>query len=104
MSLTKRREPNMESSVKADLVCMRLADMTRAHPEQIEDKCSKCGETVGIYPSGQRILAQKPGTRIVCHICYVENISGYTAIMPALGALQETKESVSAVKGKPRAQ
>ncbi len=28
---------------KAALICMRLTDMERIHPLQIEDKCSKCG-------------------------------------------------------------
>jgi hypothetical protein len=55
------------------LICMRLADMKRVHPDQITDKCTRCGETVGIYPSGQRVLNLLPGQiEIVCHVCRPE--------------------------------
>jgi hypothetical protein len=52
------------------LIVMRLADMTRVHPHQDESRvCSRCGERVGIYPSGQRALAAVPDLEIVCHVC-----------------------------------
>jgi DNA-directed RNA polymerase subunit RPC12/RpoP len=51
------------------LITMRLADMRRVHPNQITGKCSRCGEEVGIYPSGQEALKKHKDLRIVCHIC-----------------------------------
>lgn len=62
------------SEPKKILICMRLADMHRVHPDQIEGKCSRCGEVVGIYPSGQRVLkAYPPGeVELECQICRSE--------------------------------
>ena len=44
------------------LVVMRLAEMRRIHPAQIESVCDGCGQKVGIYPSGQNIIAADPRT------------------------------------------
>ena len=55
--------------MSAFLVCMRLADMARVHPDQIEMKCSDCGETVGVYPSGQQVLRDLPDIPVVCQVC-----------------------------------
>jgi len=50
---------------------MRLEDMWRVHPLMSRDKrCSKCDAVVGIYPSGQKILSERPDVAIVCHRCY----------------------------------
>lgn len=73
----------------ACLVCMRLKDMTRVHPRQVEKQCSLCKETVGVYPSGQSVLATYPDTPIVCHVC---NEDGGLQIL-APGALLEPFES-----------
>jgi hypothetical protein len=51
------------------LICMRLADMVRVHPEQIERNCARCDAVVGIYPSGQIVLQECPAVEIVCHRC-----------------------------------
>jgi hypothetical protein len=52
------------------LVVMRLADMGRVHPGQDNSRvCSKCGERVGIYPSGQRALRNFPAMPVVCFVC-----------------------------------
>jgi hypothetical protein len=52
------------------LTVMRLKDMRRVHPEQIEGKCARCGEVVGIYPSGQKVMRDYPGqVELVCQIC-----------------------------------
>jgi hypothetical protein len=29
----------------------------------------KCGEAVGVYPSGQRALKANPGMAIICTVC-----------------------------------
>lgn len=56
---------------KSILTVMRLKDMARVHPEQIESKCARCGYVVGIYPSGQRMLAFfGDDIEIVCQACY----------------------------------
>jgi transcription elongation factor Elf1 len=55
--------------MKVELLVMRLADMERVHPDQITLNCSVCNHEVGVYPSGQRVLAQKHDVRIICQIC-----------------------------------
>lgn len=55
---------------KPMLVVMRLEDMWRRHPRQDNSRvCSKCGEKVGIYPSGQSALKADPTLAIVCNVC-----------------------------------
>jgi len=51
------------------LVCMRLNDMIVVHPDQIERQCHRCGEVVGIYPSGQMVLAASSRIDITCQVC-----------------------------------
>lgn len=51
------------------LVCMRLDDMRKVHPDQIERACSNCGQTVGVYPSGQQALKTYPTMPIICVVC-----------------------------------
>lgn len=77
---------------KPILIVMRLADMERVHPEQITDKCARCGEVVAVYPSGQRIMretAMLGGVELVCHICR----PSAAMMVPVPGALDEAKES-----------
>ena len=51
------------------LIVMRLADMKRVHPDQITTQCSKCGETVAVYPSGQKVMREIPDVELICQIC-----------------------------------
>lgn len=52
------------------LVAMRLVDMGKIHPYQDNSKaCSRCGQRVGIYPSGQNALKANPGMTIICADC-----------------------------------
>ena len=51
------------------LIVMRLKDMKRVHPDQIEATCSKCNEVVGVYPSGQRLMKEMPDIVLVCQVC-----------------------------------
>jgi hypothetical protein len=54
----------------ATLICMRLANMKRIHPKMTTDQvCSKCGEALGVYPSGQRALAAMPDLVLMCEVC-----------------------------------
>ena len=54
----------------SELIVMRLVDMYKRHPKQINDRvCSRCGAAVGIYPSGQEALAKDPELQIVCFYC-----------------------------------
>jgi hypothetical protein len=53
------------------LVCTRLVDMTTMHPNQIEKTCYKCGQLVGIYPTGQRALDRYPDMQIKCVNCAI---------------------------------
>ena len=74
------------------LLVMRLDDMLRVHPDQIESICSQCSQPVGIYPSGQTVL-KKYGTEmvdIVCSHCYV--LTKDAVLAP--GAREESTQSV----------
>jgi hypothetical protein len=54
----------------ATLIVMRLAEMRRVHPAMTTDRvCAACGHQVGIYPSGQRLIAAHPAMRILCSHC-----------------------------------
>jgi hypothetical protein len=69
------------------LVVMRLTEMHRIHPKQDNsEKCSQCGEPVGIYPSGQAALQLMPHMKIICNRCYRP---GPEPAMPAPGAIEE---------------
>ena len=70
------------------LLCMRMDERKRVHPQQITGTCSKCGATVGIYPSGQRVLQGNPDNVVVCNHC--QKPSGQLAP----GAINEPFESV----------
>jgi hypothetical protein len=51
------------------LVCTRLSDMTKMHPKQTQELCSKCQHVVGIYPTGQVMMARYPKMKVVCVGC-----------------------------------
>lgn len=72
-----------------ELLVMRLADMHRVHPRQIEAKCSRCGHVVAVYPSGQEVMRTYPEVRLVCQVCKVPGPSA--ALAP--GAEHEPFES-----------
>ena len=55
------------------LIVMRLADMKRVHPEQIERTCSKCGHVVAVYPSGQKAMKDYPDIQLICQVCRTPN-------------------------------
>lgn len=59
------------TKVPVVLTVMRLDDMLRVHPHQITAKCARCGHDVGVYPSGQKIMAEY-GDRVelVCQVCH----------------------------------
>jgi hypothetical protein len=82
-----------------DLVVMRLTDMHRVHPEQDNSHvCAKCGEQVGIYPSGQAVLkARANDIRILCSHCVAHPSVGILV----RGAMEEPTQSVAAIRGKP---
>ena len=52
-----------------ELIVMRLADMTKFHPDQITAKCHGCGHDVAVYPSGQKAMRQYPGIKLMCQVC-----------------------------------
>jgi hypothetical protein len=75
---------------KVPLICMRLEDMHRVHPQQITAACERCGMFVGVYPSGQNLMRIYPGTiELVCQVCRPE---ADTSIL-APGAEHEPFES-----------
>lgn len=52
-----------------ELIVVRLADMKRVHPNQITARCASCGEQVGVYPSGQRVMQQHLDIKLMCSVC-----------------------------------
>jgi hypothetical protein len=82
-----------------DLGVMRLAEMHQIHPRQDNSRvCAKCGERVGIYPSGQALLRRRRKVRILCNHC-LEPV-GHVFLAP--GAEHEPSESVPVDQGTPR--
>ena len=53
------------------LLVARAADMLLIHPATDWSRtCERCGETVGIFPSGQKAIVDRAGNiEIVCDIC-----------------------------------
>ena|SRR5258708_7447289 len=65
-----RRQDDPVDNRRRKLICIRLAEMLRVHPDQITEHCPECGEEVGIYPSGQRALREHAGNiDIICNHC-----------------------------------
>jgi hypothetical protein len=86
-----RQGPGRRDNKEPRLIAMRHADMLVVHPNQDNTRtCSQCGEQVGIYPSGQKILARHPDTIIKCQIC-AGAMSGPAILAP--GALEEPFQS-----------
>ena len=79
------------------LVVMRLTEMARVHPRQIESVCDDCGERVGIYPSGQRVIMREPGTRVLCNYCIDPRTA--TGLAPG-GGPAEAAQSIANPKHK----
>lgn len=77
-----------------DLIVMRLVDMVNVHPKQIEAKCALCGEVVGVYPSGQKVMREMPDVRLVCQVC--KEPADVQILAP--GALNEPFESTKKTK------
>lgn len=66
------------------LVCTRLMSMRRMHPAQDNSHaCSRCGERVGVYPSGMRALQANPGMEIICMPCAMAEMKPADIIRPA---------------------
>src|SRR5690348_14830419 len=88
--LRRRREEPRRRPL--DLIVMRLADMSLVHPQQDNSRvCSKCGRQVGIYPSGQAVLARHPDTVITCNVCAGPELAVNAILAP--GALEEPFQS-----------
>lgn len=69
---------------RKDLICMRDADMVNRHPKtDYTHCCALCLERVGIFPSGQAVLASHaPGMiRIICTHC--ADMSRYKVLFEA---------------------
>lgn len=72
------------------LLVMRYVDMLRVHPDMdISHVCSTCGEQVGIYPSGQRVLKRYRKVKLICQICEPAPVR----FSLAQGALEEPGQS-----------
>jgi hypothetical protein len=84
------------------LVCNRLTDMTKMHPQQDDThKCSKCGYPVGIYPSGQKALKKWPKIKIMCMPCAMIDMQSTDINLPAASPeeiLQEIRDSKPVVQ------
>jgi hypothetical protein len=84
-----------------ELVAMRLADMTKWHPAQDNSRvCGKCGQPVGVYPSGQRILRLHPDVAIVCQVCVSKDKTPAECLpaAPMAEIAQESRDSIEIKK------
>jgi hypothetical protein len=73
------------------LISMRLDDMLLVHPDMVVEACSGCGERVGVYPSGQAVIARYRRVKILCHVCAPVDLVG-SQLAP--GALAEVGQSI----------
>lgn len=84
-----------------ELVAMRLADMRRVHPQQDNTRfCGLCGERLGIYPTGQRVLRMNPKAKLVCAHCAIKreyDLTGAAALSPE-EFIDEQRQSVDVGK------
>jgi hypothetical protein len=77
-----------------ELIVMRLKDMWRTRPDQDNSKvCSKCGIQVGIFPSGQAFLKERPDVKIVCFACMSAERNANVIEVPVPGALSEMTDT-----------
>lgn len=91
-------------SEQAVLVAMRLVDMARVHPAQDNSRlCSRCGEKVGIYPSGQRALKTYPLIVIECVPCAFAGRRAGDIDLPAAGTLDEIRQEIRESREVPKA-
>jgi hypothetical protein len=76
---------------RVTLIAMRLDEMVVIHPAQTTLHCRRCSAPVGLYPSGQRVIARYGADRVdvVCQVC---QFPGPDA-MPAPGARAELGQS-----------
>jgi hypothetical protein len=84
------------------LFVMRVDLMTRVHPQaDFSHVCARCGERVGIYPSGQKILRKYPKAEIVCNVCALGVARDEILLIERLpGAEREARESVDFTRKK----
>lgn len=72
-----------------ELIVMRLGEMRLHHPLQDNSRrCDECEAPVGIFPSGQRVIAIHPEAKLICNICCGADTMCLSAT-PAPGALEE---------------
>lgn len=66
--------------------------MALVHPDMVERLCDTCGHKIGVYPSGQAVLAQhsEHDLTLVCQVCQPP---GANAIVTP-DALEEAQRSV----------
>jgi hypothetical protein len=58
---------------RVTLLAMRAADMVVVQPHMdTTHGCCRCHETVGLYPSGQRVLRRYRNIEIVCQHCMTD--------------------------------
>lgn len=81
------------------LIVVRALNMHKAHPRtDWTHQCGRCGEPVGIFPSGQKAIRERPDMEIVCEVCAGDTWMS-AARLP--GWRQEAREAVDFTKKKP---
>ena len=84
------------------LICMRLVDMHKIHPEQDNTRvCAFCGQPVGVYPSGQKALREHPEAEIICQVCAAKTHDPSDVNAPAAPVaeiVQEMRDSTPVAK------
>lgn len=75
MNWWQRHKEKRKRDCTAVLAVCRASDMFVAHPDtDYTHVCSRCGEEVGIYPSGQRVLRQHTNVILMCNRCAPQGV------------------------------
>ena len=77
------------------LVVMRLIDMHKVHPDQTVMDCALCGEKVGVYPTGQKVLRLTPGpVEVVCHVCAAREVDPKHDVAKPAGPIADIEQEL----------
>lgn len=69
------------------VIAMQAVDMFVAHPDtDYTHVCSRCGATLGVYPSTIKLMKQQKNVVLICNRCQPN--AGYP---PVPGAMDEVR-------------
>lgn len=73
------------------VIAMQAGDMIVAHPNtDYTHVCSKCGATLGVYPSTIKLMKERKNVILVCNRCQPDAGQGFPLVP---GAIDEVRKS-----------